>query len=106
MWLHVRGERFQGFADGLQGLDDGLNGLKGVPIVGLEPSECLTFWDEACDLMQDEALCEQRQLIAQQVYTLEEFILAQTEAGRLNRRVKGARVLRYPYMADAPCEPT
>ncbi|MCI0401713.1 MAG: FAD-binding protein [Gammaproteobacteria bacterium] len=60
---------------------------KGLSIVGLEPSELLTFRDEAIDLLHDDAARSKGRLVAKQCLLFEEFLLAQAEAGRLDRAV-------------------
>ena len=52
---------------------------EGLDIVGIEPSEILTFRDETLDLCDDEWLDSARQL-ADQTYTFEEYVNQQTES--------------------------
>ncbi len=58
-----------------------LSVLKG-PIVGLEPSEVLSFRDEYPDLVSPELETAARDL-APRVFLFEEFLVAEAEAGRL-----------------------
>ncbi|MFQ5849812.1 MAG: FAD-linked oxidase C-terminal domain-containing protein [Candidatus Binatia bacterium] len=58
---------------------------KGIPIVGLEPSCLLTLRDEYPDLLGGEAA----RLVASQSFLLEEFLLREREAGRLDISFKG-----------------
>jgi len=53
---------------------------QGLPIVGAEPSCILTLRDEYLNLASDPAQAEQ---VAQQVFTFEEFVVSEQEAGRL-----------------------
>jgi Fe-S oxidoreductase len=53
---------------------------RGIPLVGLEPSECLTLRDEAADLVRGGKRREQVRLVGKQVYTFEEFMAEQEEA--------------------------
>ena len=53
--------------------------LRGVPIVGLEPSCLLTLRDEYPDLIRDETASA----VARQAFLLEEFLLEEQKTGRL-----------------------
>lgn len=52
---------------------------QGVPIVGIEPSCILTLRDEYLNLASD---ARRAQILADNAYTFEEFVAAETEAGR------------------------
>jgi Fe-S oxidoreductase len=68
--------------------------LRGIPIVGLEPSCLLTLKDEYPDLLRDETA----RAVARQAFLLEEFLLEEQRAGRLAwpRRAQG-RVLLHGH---------
>lgn len=53
-----------------------------VPLVGIEPSAILTFRDEYPDLVSNDAK-EAAQRLALHVYTIEEFLWCEMEAGRI-----------------------
>ena len=52
---------------------------QGIPIVGIEPSCILTLRDEYLNLASDK---RRAQILADNAYTFEEFMVAETEAGR------------------------
>lgn len=63
--------------------------LKGVitaeqPLIGIEPSAILTFRDEYPDLV-DESLLNAARHLAVTSFTIEEFLAAELEAGRIDR---------------------
>jgi Fe-S oxidoreductase/FAD/FMN-containing dehydrogenase len=58
---------------------------QGIAIIGLEPSEILTLRDEYLDLCDDGDL-ETAQLVAQQSYMLEEFLLLEDNRALLHQR--------------------
>ncbi len=55
--------------------------LEGLPIVGLEPSELLTFRDEARDLVRGKGRRELAGKVAENTFLFEEFIVRQTDKG-------------------------
>ncbi|MEE8263834.1 MAG: FAD-linked oxidase C-terminal domain-containing protein [Gammaproteobacteria bacterium] len=57
---------------------------EGMPIVGLEPSESLTFRDEAIDLLNGDLMRAKARLVAKQSLLFEEFMLDQAKAGTLD----------------------
>lgn len=57
---------------------------EGMSIVGLEPSESLTFRDEAIDLLNDDLMHAKARLVAKQSLLFEEFMLDQAKAGTLD----------------------
>jgi FAD/FMN-containing dehydrogenase/Fe-S oxidoreductase len=56
-------------------------------IIGLEPSEILTFRDEAADLLQGEELRKKARVVADRTLTFEEFV--EREIGRLDENPFG-----------------
>ncbi|MEY3060506.1 MAG: hypothetical protein RL000_1858 [Bacteroidota bacterium] len=54
------------------------------PLVGIEPSAILTFRDEYPDLATDDQL-EQAKLLAQNSFYIDEFLVCEIEAGRINK---------------------
>ncbi len=68
--------------------------LRGVPIVGLEPSCLLTLRDEYPDLVRDETA----NAVARRAFLLEEFLLEEQETGRLVwPKRSGSRVLLHGH---------
>ncbi len=61
--------------------------ITGLWIIGLEPSEVLTFRDEAADLLQGEELRKKARVVADRVLTFEEFI--DREIGRFDENPFG-----------------
>ena len=55
-----------------------------TPLVGIEPSAILSFRDEYIDLA-DENQFEAAKQLAKNVFTIEEFISAEVEKGRINK---------------------
>ncbi|MFN1834769.1 FAD-binding and (Fe-S)-binding domain-containing protein [Balneola sp. MJW-20] len=59
---------------------------RGIPVIGIEPSEILTFRDEYLDLCEDEYL-DRAGMLAHSSYTLEEFL--ENALNRFNPRNSG-----------------
>jgi Fe-S oxidoreductase len=59
--------------------------LRGLPIIGLEPSAILGFRDEAPDLMDDDDWRQRAIEVGQQALLFEEFVAREHAAGRLDR---------------------
>ena len=55
-----------------------------TPLIGVEPSAILTFRDEYIDLADDDKFEKAKQL-AKNVFTIEEFIAAEIEKGRITK---------------------
>ena len=58
---------------------------QGVPVIGIEPSCILTLRDEYLTLASDK---RRAKLVAQNAFTLEEFVVREAEAGRLQKIFK------------------
>ena len=69
---------------------------QGMPVVGLEPSCILTLKDEYLSLLPGDARVQE---VADAVYTFEEFVAAEAEAGRFSLpfRAEGGRVLLHGH---------
>lgn len=65
---------------------------RGVPIVGLEPSELLTYRDEATELVPGGELRERAERVGRQCYLFEEFLL--TRSDRLDPLLRAAPASR------------
>jgi Fe-S oxidoreductase len=59
-------------------------GCDRLNVIGIEPSEILTFRDEAVDLLEDKMLRDCARHLSKRTLLLEEFILHEHEAGRFN----------------------
>lgn len=57
-----------------------------TPLIGIEPSAILTFRDEYIDLA-DDALLEDARVLSKNVFTVEEFLAAESAAGRISSSV-------------------
>lgn len=56
---------------------------RGMPLVGLEPSEVLTLRDEVPDLLQHGVLARQARSVARAACTFEEFVAHEAQAGHI-----------------------
>ncbi|HYE35184.1 FAD-binding and (Fe-S)-binding domain-containing protein [Methylocaldum sp.] len=70
-------------------------------IIGLEPSEILTFRDEAADLLQGEELRKKARVVADCTLTFEEFI--DREIGRLNENPFGDALTGKTLLVHGHC---
>ena len=53
---------------------------KGIPLIGLEPSELLTLRDEAADLFVDKSIKQKVGRVSKQAFLIEEFIVRNRQA--------------------------
>lgn len=70
-------------------------------IIGLEPSEILTFRDEAADLLQDEELRRKARVVASRAVTFEEFI--DREIGQLDENPFGDALAGKTLLVHGHC---
>jgi len=70
-------------------------------IIGLEPSEILTFRDEAADLLQGEELRKKARVVADRTLTFEEFI--DREFGRLDENPFGDALAGKTLLVHGHC---
>jgi len=70
-------------------------------IIGLEPSEILTFRDEAADLLQGEGLRKKARVVADRTLTFEEFI--DREFGRLDENPFGDALAGKTLLVHGHC---
>ncbi len=67
---------------------------KGIPIVGLEPSEILTFRDEFLDICEEE-FYENAQKLAENSFSFEEFIVK--NRGLINTKGSGKKIVLHGH---------
>ncbi|MBP1149376.1 FAD-binding and (Fe-S)-binding domain-containing protein [Methylocaldum sp. RMAD-M] len=70
-------------------------------IIGLEPSEILTFRDEAADLLEGEELRKKARIVADRTLTFEEFIVH--ESGRLGKNPFGDALAGKTLLVHGHC---
>lgn len=69
---------------------------RGVPIIGLEPSELLTYRDEAPELVPDGEQRERAERVGRQCYLFDEFLLTHSE--RLSQRLPATPTARTAFV--------